>query len=67
LQSPPPRRFRFIRDCTLLVDPAQALRLRRNTHPKEDHVYWILSILVGGLGFAWVMTRRRRKVDHKIA
>jgi len=30
-------------------------------------VYWILSILVGGLGFAWVMTRRRRKADHKIA
>jgi hypothetical protein len=29
-------------------------------------VYWILSIIVGGLGFAWVTTRRRRKA-HKTA
>jgi hypothetical protein len=30
-------------------------------------VYWILSVLVGGLGIAWVTTRRRRKTDGKAA
>jgi hypothetical protein len=35
--------------------------------PEGGHVYWILCILVGALGFAWLMTRRRRKADHKIA
>jgi len=30
-------------------------------------MYWILAALMGGLGFAWVTVRRRRKAAHKPA
>jgi hypothetical protein len=30
-------------------------------------VYWILSLIVGGLGIAWVTTRKRRKAEGKPA
>jgi hypothetical protein len=28
---------------------------------------WILAVLMGGFGFAWVMVRRRRKAEQKPA
>lgn len=28
---------------------------------------WVLAVLMGGLGFAWVTVRRRRKADKKAA
>jgi len=40
--------------------------LRYIAHPKGGAVYWILSLLVGGLGIAWV-AKRRRKADGKAA
>lgn len=30
-------------------------------------MYWILAVLMGGLGFGWVTVRRRRKAEQKSA
>jgi hypothetical protein len=46
---------------------APVLRLRPPQEPEGGHVFWIVSILVGGVGIAWWAVRHRRKAAGKAA
>jgi len=45
---------------------AKASRLRW-MEAKGGHMYWFFVVVVAGVGFGWMMVRRRRKADEKTA